>query len=287
MRIRRSDADGVNLTFTDSEVRTLGLSPPRGHVRIKYSAGWVQVRRTNTLPKNTKAPKNSGIRMLKVYDTRAVYPNYTDYGLEGVLVVTVLPANEAVEFWGEKATSKLRKHIQDSKKELKWVTQFDYGALGTPLALTGPAARIMFILGSFPIRQAEFLASGSGGDVASRMLKYVVATEAIQATLGQATGFPIRDILYPLVPDPDGPVEIGPARFRPGFASIGFSPVIGAVQAAGEVARGAKPTEALGTAIGRTTIPGFRTVQRTLRAFNENYNLTGALADILKLDHLL
>ena len=90
-----------------------------------------QIEALKTFGKDTKREElalQGGDFMLKVYDARSVYPYWTDYGLEGVLVVSTMPAQEVLDFWGDKNTAKLKKHLDD--KELEWVTQFDYWDLG-------------------------------------------------------------------------------------------------------------------------------------------------------------
>ena len=87
-----------------------------------------QIEALKALGKETKSQKmamTTGNFILNIFDSRNVFPYWTDYGLEGVLSVTKMPAQEALDFWGDNNTGKLKQHL-DKDEKLQWVTQFDY-----------------------------------------------------------------------------------------------------------------------------------------------------------------
>jgi len=87
-----------------------------------------QIESLKKMDKDTKRHEmalQKGDFMLKTYDSRCVFPYYTDYGLESVLVKTTMPAQEVLDFWGEKNTKGLKKKLDDDET-INWVTQFDY-----------------------------------------------------------------------------------------------------------------------------------------------------------------
>ena len=86
-----------------------------------------QIKALQTLGKDTRREEMAlerGKFLLNVHDARNVFPYWTDYGLEGVLVKSIKPVQEVIDFWGDKNTAKLKRHVDENNFE--WATQFDY-----------------------------------------------------------------------------------------------------------------------------------------------------------------
>lgn len=76
-------------------------------------------------PTRYRAAKNLGAFMVITHKPKGIHARYTPLGLDKVLVVKVMKADEAIAFWGKKRTRDLIEDVEDEKGEV-FVTVFDY-----------------------------------------------------------------------------------------------------------------------------------------------------------------
>lgn len=74
--------------------------------------------------KRKRAAMRHGPFALIFKDPRTIFPVWSDFMLEGVLNVTVQPAQKVIDFWGEKNCKSLIKELDGEVTKL--ITQYDY-----------------------------------------------------------------------------------------------------------------------------------------------------------------
>jgi hypothetical protein len=170
-------------------------------------------------------------------------------------------------------------------KKAAAITQFNYMSTGTPLMFQHPMGKLFGQLGSFPLRQIEFLSPLQAakrlkeGDLLhhdlQRMYRYVLAS-ALVTTGGENLGLSVRDNLWPLVPDGTKPL-----KFSPGFMKFGPGPIPGFIGALGAVSRGQADAVRDLKRTGVMFFPGGRAISRAAREYGRGRGLA-AMAGLSK-----
>jgi hypothetical protein len=76
-------------------------------------------------PTRYRAAKNLGAFMVITHNPKGIHSRHTPLGLDKVLSVKVMKADEAIAFWGKDRTKELWNDIEDEEGEV-YVTVFDY-----------------------------------------------------------------------------------------------------------------------------------------------------------------
>ena len=126
--------------------------------------------------------------------------------------------NRSVAFFGGYRRALARGLSEDAAikagEEIAAKTQFRYITTDTPLALQTAPGKIIGQLGSYPLRQLEYVR----GMHARELIRYVVGGLAVSGTLGAA--FPsVRSSVLPLVWDDKN-------GLRAGWAKVGVGPIV-------------------------------------------------------------
>jgi hypothetical protein len=131
---------------------------------------------------------------------------------------TAEKVNRGAAFYGARAkalaSGKTLEQATDYAKKIVRETQFNYGAIDTPLALQGDINKLILQFLSYPVKQTEFLAGLAKNKEYMAILRYTLGGMAFTYTLGTAVGMkpseliPFKDQRWGMPPALKLPAEI-------------------------------------------------------------------------------
>lgn len=90
-------------------------------IPLKWQLGGME----GELPTRLRAAKNLGSFINIIHNPKGIHARFTPLGLDKVLSIKVMKADEAIAFYGKERTLQIQEDIKDEKKEV-FVTVFDY-----------------------------------------------------------------------------------------------------------------------------------------------------------------
>ena len=75
-------------------------------------------------------------------------------------------------------------------------TQFEYGKLGTPLALQSPIGKLAFTLATYPLKQAEFIGGYAKAKEWRKLARYIISSFILVFTMGDFLGIDYKDVFF-------------------------------------------------------------------------------------------
>jgi hypothetical protein len=131
---------------------------------------------------------------------------------------TAEKVNRGAAFYGARAKAladgKTLEQATDYAKKIVRETQFNYGAIDTPLALQGDINKLILQFLSYPVKQSEFLAGLAKNKEYMAIIRYTLGGMAFTYTLGTAVGMkpseliPFKDQRWGVPPALKLPAEI-------------------------------------------------------------------------------
>lgn len=107
--------------------------------------------------------------------------------------------NRAAAYWGAKAQAidqgATEKQAMEYARKMSRDTQFNYGSIDTPLALSGDIAKTILQFMSYPVKQTEFVAEMLQGKEWGQLIRYILASIGIVYSLGQIFNIKGRDFV--------------------------------------------------------------------------------------------